>query len=527
MPRLTKLSSTIVLIVAALLLELTTAVQYYSTRQGINRQVKETAQRELSATQQTAQIKQTVETTMGRLLPQIERLTYLHKTDSLRMLIRQTLVREPNIVGIDYCHVVGADGAREGIYIFKPDEEKEELTEQVIDFDYTKRSWYSEALSTDGYWSEPYMSRYKVLLMCTYSLPVCNPQGERVAVLGADLPMRELSILTSQLYEHQERSLLPIILLHITGLLLLAFIIQRAIHHVRKLQAINADKERIEGELNIARGIQQAMLPKIFPPFPDRQDVDIYAQLTPAREVGGDFYDFLIRDQELFFCIGDVSGKGVPAALVMAVARSTFRMLSSQESRPEQIVSAMNATMAQDNDYNMFITLFVGVLNLSTGHLRYCNAGHKAPLLIHPSASGNERNGNEHNSLTTAFLPIDNNLPVGAMPDWPYTVQETTIAPQTTLFLYTDGLTEAEAKTHQQLGRQRMTEAVISAQPKRLIEDMTNTVHQFIGGYEQSDDLTMLAISFEPTLTPNPSLTLPEGEGIVTPPYPSPKGRGL
>ena len=131
-----------------------------------------------------------------------------------------------------------------------------------------------------------------------------------------------------------------------------------------------------------------AMLPKIYPPYPERDDVDVYGQLTPAKEVGGDLFDFYIRDEKLFFSIGDVSGKGVPASLYMVITRALFRTISAHESSPERIISNLNDVMSKDNESNMFVTMFVGVLDLPTGRLHYCNAGHDAPLLIGNTGAG-------------------------------------------------------------------------------------------------------------------------------------------
>ena len=229
------------------------------------------------------------------------------------------------------------------------------------------------------------------------------------------------------------------------------------------------------------------MLPKIFPPYPDRDDIDIYGQQTPAKAVGGDLYDFYIRDEKLFFCIGDVSGKGVPASLVMAVARSLFRTLSMHEAHPERIISQMNERMAEDNELNMFVTLFLGVLDLPTGRLRYSNAGHNAPLLLTENGGTKQK----------AFLPCDSNLPIGIMGGWKFTLQETTIDVNTTIFLYTDGLTEAEDMDHQLFGEERMINAIpFSNNSREIIERITETVNAFIGDAEQSDDLTMLTIRY-------------------------------
>ena len=256
---------------------------------------------------------------------------------------------------------------------------------------------------------------------------------------------------------------------------------------MEELRQSTASKAAIESELKVASDIQMSMLPKIFPAYPDRDDIDIFGQLTPAKAVGGDLFDFFIRDEKLFFCIGDVSGKGVPAALVMAVTRAQFRTVSAHESMPERIVTRLNETMSEGNDSLMFVTLFVGVLDLPTGRLRYCNAGHDAPLLI---------------GSDLGMLPCDSNLPVGVMGDWKYTLQETQIDKSTTIFLYTDGLTEAENSNHDQFTEERILKVAEESlanhthKPFMLVDNMTKAVREFVNGAEQSDDLTLLAIQY-------------------------------
>ena len=250
--------------------------------------------------------------------------------------------------------------------------------------------------------------------------------------------------------------------------------------YVEELRVSTAAKASIESELNVAHSIQMSMLPKTFPPFPERNDIELYGMLKPAKAVGGDLYDFFIRDDELFFCIGDVSGKGVPASLVMAVTRTLFRNVAVHTDEPSHIVETMNNSISDSNDNNMFVTLFVGVLNLHTGRLRYCNAGHNAPY------------------YQGALLPCDPNLPVGAIPDWTFAEQTIDMARGSILFLYTDGLTEAENALHEQFEEQRVTEVVTTFKgaPQELIETMTDAVRQFVGDTEQSDDLTMLVIKY-------------------------------
>ena len=262
---------------------------------------------------------------------------------------------------------------------------------------------------------------------------------------------------------------------------------QSLVKYIEELKDTTIQKASIERDLSIASDIQMGMLPVKFPTKEDRDDVQLYASLTPAKAVGGDLFDFYFRDEKLFFCIGDVSGKGVPASLFMAVTRSIFRTVSVHESMPDRIVTIMNRTIADMNKTNMFVTLFVGVLDLPTGRLHYCNAGHDAPLLV---------------GVGVGELSCDANIPVGFMPQWKYTLQEAHIFTGTTIFLFTDGLTEAEDINHAQFQMERVHEVAGQAlaqqmqEPKELIGSMTEAVHQFVGDAEQSDDLTMMAIQY-------------------------------
>ena len=254
--------------------------------------------------------------------------------------------------------------------------------------------------------------------------------------------------------------------------------------YVRELTATTAQKASMESELSIASEIQMSMLPKDFTLSPRRDDIEIYAILTPAKAVGGDFYDFLIRDGRLYFCIGDVSGKGVPSALVMSIISTQFRSLSSTENKPEKIVSAINASSKDRNETMMFATLFVGILDLETGVLSYCNAGHNAPVL-----AGKE----------PRFMHVESNLPVGVETGWKYKGQQLTLVPGTTILLYTDGLSEAENGQHDQFSDRRIVDVLGTAgtvDPESMVHALDEAVHAFVGPAEQSDDLTMLAIRF-------------------------------
>lgn len=258
--------------------------------------------------------------------------------------------------------------------------------------------------------------------------------------------------------------------------------------YINELATTTQEKGRIESELNIASKIQMSMIPKIFPPYPDRDDVDIYGTLIPAKAVGGDLYDFFLRDEKLFFCVGDVSGKGVPASLVMAVTRSLLRIVAAQESRPDRIATSLNNSMSDMNESNMFVTLFVGVLDLPTGRFRYCNAGHNAPAII------------DGVTREVKLLDVKPNLPIAILPDMKFEMQETVITPNTSIFMYTDGLTEAENAEKDLFGEERMLEELKKMEDKTAkeqIENMLQAVHKHVNGAEQSDDLTMITFKYK------------------------------
>ena len=273
---------------------------------------------------------------------------------------------------------------------------------------------------------------------------------------------------------------------------------QSLTRYVNELRDTTAQKAAMESELKIAHDIQMSMLPKTFPPYPERDDIDIYGMLTPAKAVGGDLFDFYIRDEKLFFCIGDVSGKGIPASMFMAVTRSLFRNISAHVVLPEHIAYALNNALTEGNETNMFVTLFTGVLDLATGHLHYCNAGHNAPLLVGCDVEDSV----PHADPQVRELPCLPNLPLGIMGEFQFEAQEVDLDPDTTIFLFTDGLNEAENAFHEQFGDERIVEvanrllAKHEHQPINITYEMYQAVHNFVNGAEQSDDLTMLAIQY-------------------------------
>ena len=271
-------------------------------------------------------------------------------------------------------------------------------------------------------------------------------------------------------------------LMQLIGLAMLILILRSFIKSQLKNKDLKEKKERMDQELHIASVIQLSMVPKVFPPFPERHDLDMAATIVPAKEVGGDLYDFFIRGEKLFFCIGDVSGKGVPASLVMAVTRTSFRNIAGKEDSPGSIVTTMNDNLAAMNENNMFVTFFCGVLDLDNGRLRYCNAGHNPPKTL-------------TDSIQT--LPVQPNLPLGILCGMKFIEQETVFHYDDALFLYTDGLTEAENNLHEQFGEERMVMALrIRESADNHLKNIKQKVNEFVGDAPQSDDLTMLFIHY-------------------------------
>lgn len=583
-----------IIVTAAVLIEVTSAVQYWYANEGIREEVSRRAESELKVKNlEVGKVISSIEAVSNSTLWIIEE--HLNKPEEIDNILRGVMRGNSDIKGCGIGFIPGYYASK-GRW-FEPyvnrlaDNRLETLQIGSEKHDYTKADWFCKPLTTGkGYWTEPYFDEAGgKTLMVSYAQPVRDKSGRIVAVFGVDVALDWLSkvINANHIYpssfnivisrsgnlmvcpteslvmqqslqeatsriadtavqsvnrrmlkgesgqatitdEYGEKNYVffaPIgnsttlsdseklgwsmavvcsdkeiyrglrqvgfnlMLLMMAGMALLTYIMFRTIRNYRNLQKVESEKDRITGELNAANRIQQAMLPKKFPPYPERTDIDIYASLEAAREVGGDFYDYFQRDDKLFFCIGDVSGKGVPAALVMATALSAFRMLVTREDAPDHIVTQMNEALTRDNEYNVFITLLVGIIDQKSGALQYCNAGHKPPIIMQDGKAEE--------------LPCDSNLPVGAMGGWEYSKQDTTIPCNATLFLYTDGLTEAEESTHAQFGKERMMQVLHGIEghttPSDIIERMANSVQLFVGNTEQSDDLTMLAIELKST----------------------------
>ncbi len=254
------------------------------------------------------------------------------------------------------------------------------------------------------------------------------------------------------------------------------------VQHIQELTESTASRERMERELQIARNIQMGMVPH---DFNLGKKVDLYASMVPAREVGGDLYDCFVQDDKLYLCIGDVSGKGVPASLFMSVARAMFRVVARQGLAPAEIARRINDTVSEKNDQMIFVTMFLAAVDLKTGVMEYCNCGHNAPVLF----PGPDK--------APAFLDCLSNTALGIESGFDYEGQRVDDMRGKILFLYTDGLNEAENAEHEQFGNERML-ACLGDGPfldaRSLIDRLSEAVASHVAGAEASDDLTMLCL---------------------------------
>ena len=257
--------------------------------------------------------------------------------------------------------------------------------------------------------------------------------------------------------------------------------------YIENITEITREKERVSTELLMANRIQNSMIPNVFPPYPDRKEFDIFASMEPAREVGGDFYDFfMIDDDHLCMVMADVSGKGVPAALFMMISKVILQSCAMLGQSAAEILVKTNEAICSSNQVDMFVTVWLGILEISSGKIRAANAGHEYPALM--------RDG------SFSLLKSKHGLVIGGMDGVKYREYEIDLSPGDRLFLYTDGIPEASDKDHQMFGSERMLEALNqdpAASPRQVINNVRKAVEIFTEGAEQFDDMTMLCMEYK------------------------------
>ena len=253
-------------------------------------------------------------------------------------------------------------------------------------------------------------------------------------------------------------------------------------NNIKALTKVTAEKERISTELNLAAKIQLDALPKGYPPFPDRSDFDLYGNMTPAKEVGGDLFDYVLLDQDhLMLVVGDVSGKGVPAALFMMTAKTLISSYAEQGLSPKEIFERTNNQLCKGNEENLFVTCWLGIFTFSRGELKYVNAGHPFPVL--------------YQNKKFSFLSEKPNFVLGGMEGLPYKEYSITLGKGDRIFVYTDGVTEATNSEEKLFGDDRLLEAVQGSQEKNAPDTLTqiqSQIDSFVGEADQFDDITML-----------------------------------
>ena len=308
---------------------------------------------------------------------------------------------------------------------------------------------------------------------CILCMPLIGNENRLIGVIQV------LNKKDQEVFNESDESLLGGLSAHITV----------ALERARLIEAY-VEKERMEEALKLAHDIQMSMLPKIFPPFPERHEFDIFASIAPAKEVGGDFYDFFfIDDDHLCFAIGDVSGKGVPASLFMAVTKTLFRATAGRGGTPGEILARLNAEICGDNESCMFVTLFCAILNIRTGQVDYSNGGHSLPYHLH------------HGGVS----PLVNfgGRALGLVEQSPYASGRMVLGPGEALLLYTDGVTEAMDPNERPYSDRRLAGFLASnrcSSPRQIIGDLVNDVRQYAGGAPQWDDITLLALVYFGTL---------------------------
>ena len=538
-----------ILLVAAVVLEATACLQYFYSRAAIDHEAVDRARAELRAAELEINAATVELEAAAKMLTNMAELS-LPYPDGIFTCTSTLLETLDNVESAGVAFVPDYYPSKGRWYevcssrIIEGDSTRI-YTRQIggAHHDYFQSEWFNNGLTIDSaWWSEPYLDdagAQKMVVSCSH--PVRDKAGNIVAVVCIDLSLSKLhrvseylqvykdsyfSIRSSSgmdivarpdtmpgrkyrifdeeidstgwhlsiiipedvLYADLRRVGLIVTILMLLGLALLVFIMIFAGRNLQNLMDVSIQRERMMSELEIAKAIQKAMLPKVFPPFADRSDLNIYGMVRPAKEIGGDLYDFYVRHDKLFFCVGDVSGKGIPASLVMATIRSLFRSITAHVERAHEVLIQMNDTLAEQNEQNMFVTLFVGILDLKTGELSYCNAGHNAPLIIR----------GEKAEVHT--MDVHPNLPVGIMPGFEFAEQKLQLAYGDTLFLYTDGLTEAENIRHEQFGEDRMEKGLhscLALRPREIVDAMDAQVAAFVGDAEQSDDLTLMAVRYQ------------------------------
>lgn len=477
-----------------------------------------------------------VEQIVNDVLPTVRMMVNAGATDSILHISRNVLKEYEFVLACEmvFCpNDSNHKGRMVSVGMHRKGQVIEEHNTANDTIDYTQREWYIIPVNEHRQvWTDPYFAQTLNKTICTRAAPVTNNQGKVIGVFFVDVPLDWLQegLDVSKMYNGSRYMLLNIVgrvvlssdsiqempdstqnliyrgkvgnrgsqlliavpikeiyskiinmslisglLLLLTALLIL-YILHRAVRSAFKLQAATFHNEVMNKELSIANDIQMGMVRAKELNLPE---VELYASMKPAKAVGGDLYDYDVIDGRLFFCVGDVSGKGIPAALFMTTAVNLFRMAIKSQTDPTAIATQMNELLSQNNRRSMFVSMFIGVVDLKTGVLNFCNAGHNPPV------------------VDGRFMEVKANIPLGLVGDMVFESETYSNIIGKPLFFYTDGLNEAKSIDNEQFGNERLL-SELKAKPfkscSEMVEWMRSAVEKHTEGAEPSDDMTMMCI---------------------------------
>lgn len=484
------------IIFAALLSQAFNVVQYVYTRRKIQQQTVEKTYNDMVKMQNIVNLQTSVESAVHATMGDVR--ISLNNPERFYGIVSRLVSNNDHIVGSAIAMRPGFYPDKDSLFAPFAFPENKDLKGQprtkLLPNDYTKQDWYAIPFENDSaMWSEPYFDKGgSELLIRTFSLPIHDQNNTVIGILTADVFFNEMADDDDFSYDEIDKVNLVGFIFQLLGLLLIIYIVWKYAIKLRQVNKLILEQELLGKELQIASDIQAAMLPNVSELENARHHLDIQKTLASAPDVSADFYDYFFVGQKIVFCIGDVPGSNVKAALMMSVIRSIFRTSATLNSEhnlspsPAAIISSMNNSLCTINHNEMFSTLFVGVLDLNTALLTYCNAGNPAPVVISPSTGAK-------------LLEVEPNIPVGIMEDYEYIEQRITLIEDFTLFLYNDGLYETVNIHNEPYGQKRMLTRLEAcsrhnADPQKLLSTMLEAVESHRGSAPQTDDLLMLTM---------------------------------
>ena len=484
------------IIFAALLSQAFNVVQYVYTRRKIQQQTVEKTYNDMVKMQNIVNLQTSVESAVHATMGDVR--ISLDDPDRFYGIVSRLVSNNDHIVGSAIAMRPGFYPDKDSLFAPFAFPENKDLKGQprtkLLPNDYTKQDWYAIPFENDSaMWSEPYFDKGgSELLIRTFSLPIHDQNNTVIGILTADVFFTEMADDDEFSYDEIDKVNLVGFIFQLLGLLLIIYIVWKYAIKLRQVNKLILEQELLGKELQIASDIQSAMLPNISDIENARHHLDVQKILVSAPDVSADFYDYFFVGQKIVFCIGDVPGSNVKAALMMSVIRSIFRTSATLNSEhnlspsPAAIISSMNNSLCTINHNEMFSTLFVGVLDLNSALLTYCNAGNPAPVVISPSTGAK-------------LMDVEPNIPVGIMENYEYIEQHITLIEDFTLFLYNDGLYETTNLHHEPYGQKRMLTRLEACarhndEPKKILSTMQEAVESHRGSALQTDDLLMLTI---------------------------------